>query len=777
MCDSGSTANRNYKTSFRKAKFVLFAFFLVPLKVVSADPKTSINNNQDNYFEYSLEELMQVRVEVPAAITKMTPADVPASITMITAEDIQLTPARNIYDLLEVYVPGAIWMNHEEGPHPGIRGNITNRNYKFLLLVNGRLMNSTAHYGAKSELEQWDMSDIERIEVIRGPGSVTYGPGAVAGVIKITTRDANTDKGNTLSARYVNNYDSKGISLRSGHQFENNNLYTFASVTRTNGYAAPHYLVTSDNEAGYVGEDILQDTEALDYYADYQDNPQVKLHIDLDFYKHWRTWLRYTQQGSTWRGNEAKSNFNGELVNQQSLRDRQLTAVAEYKNNLSKDLALKTMISVDSFDAERRIESVRNPDPDNVQNFKSNYSETELFLKGIFNWQTSDDLEIAFGAEFSRTKYGAGWGDSDQQMRLGDDANIVSGPDSEAISPNALDSEDAVYAGSGWYTSTFSLFGEANINVTEHNIFLVSVRADKNTFTDVLVSPRLAWISQLNKNNVVKVVAQRSKRMNTAGQLYIENINNIDSKSETLNSIEIAYNAIFSSNKNLKAAYFYNDSEVLSWNNTVDSTIFVGELKHQGIELEFEYKSNSGSLGTNYSYVKQTDWKLADDVNSSGTSYSDYNQDLRNTNATMTGVGNDLNNWPSQAFKIFGRIKITNKLVFHSDARILWDYQGSKDGLESLNQAVQGEPEEADVQNSLQAVEQQNVYEYDFRLNASVLYNASDAFAIQFSIQNLLGANDNKRYSYDTGMNRAAPHRVRYIEEPRTFGIRLDYKF
>ena len=110
-------------------------------------------------------------------------------------EMIKFTPARNIYDLIEVYVPGAIWMIHEEGPHMGIRGIIVNRNYKYLLLLNGRNLNNKGHFGAKSELEAWDLNDIERIEIIRGPGSVTYGPGAVGGVINIITYSTNNQTG------------------------------------------------------------------------------------------------------------------------------------------------------------------------------------------------------------------------------------------------------------------------------------------------------------------------------------------------------------------------------------------------------------------------------------------------------------------------------------------------------------------------------------------------------------------------------------------------------
>ena len=90
-------------------------------------PGRTEDTGEESVFEMSLDELLEAKISVPAALTKLARAEAPASITVITAEDIKHTPARNIYDLIEVYVPGAIWMNHEEGPHPGIRRRLWRR--------------------------------------------------------------------------------------------------------------------------------------------------------------------------------------------------------------------------------------------------------------------------------------------------------------------------------------------------------------------------------------------------------------------------------------------------------------------------------------------------------------------------------------------------------------------------------------------------------------------------------------------------------------------------
>jgi len=100
-----------------------------------------------------------------------------------------------------------------------------------------------------------------------------------------------------------------------------------------------------------------------------------------------------------------------------------------------------------------------------------------------------------------------------------------------------------------------------------------------------------------------------------------------------------------------------------------------------------------------------------------------------------------------------------------------------KDGLKGLRRAVAGTSEEAAVEQAIRRVEDVDIHDFDFRLNASLDYKLRRGLDIQVFVQNLLGANRNKRYSYDNGNDDAAPAKVRYIEEERTFGISINYRF
>ena len=202
----------SYRILTRILTCILFFLFL-PIVTFAFDADSV---EQKDLFEMSITELMEIEIDVPATITEKDPQKTPASVTTITAEDIALTPARHLLDLLEIYVPGAFYQVHSGGMLPGIRGIIADRPYKFLVTVNGINVNTNPVFGAQLEIINWDLDDIEKIEIIRGPGSVTYGPGAIGGVINITTKTAKEDN-ITLNAKFF----AKKFSVVFTHFFSN----------------------------------------------------------------------------------------------------------------------------------------------------------------------------------------------------------------------------------------------------------------------------------------------------------------------------------------------------------------------------------------------------------------------------------------------------------------------------------------------------------------------------------------------------------------------------
>lgn len=743
---------------------------------------TETEENGAPLAEMPLEELLKLKVKVPGAITKLTRPQIPASITVITAEDIGHTPFRNMYDLIETYVPGAIWMIHEEGPHPGIRGIIVDRNYKYLLLVNGRCLNNKGHFGAKSELEAWDLSDISRVEIVRGPGSVTYGPGAVGGVINIITK-ASGRTGFNAGCNYVSMYNAKQVTADYGFSNDKMKWYTHAGITATPGFMPNHYLVNRDYEFGRIGKDIFTDRIPMDYFADAYDQPQVKAHLELQVFDNWRFWTRYTQQGSTWRGNEVKKEYAGKMINMQVTQDRQFTSQLEYVKNLSESVKLHALLSVDTYDTERRTDNAADTaDSDHPLNKRVDFSEDELLGRVVCNWHFSKDAELAAGLEYAFDRFRPPWRESERDMRLGDGGNMVNGPDSRAIRDGVKGSANyngsPIYIGNGWNTHTFSLFSEANLKLFPLLTMLASARVDKNTYTQWLFSPRIALISPLAEKHVLKAIAQHSVRMNTASQLYADARNGGLSPAEQLQGIEGIYSFYPHEKVTTSAAVFYNQVEVLGFESDSNETKLVGNLRLAGMELECRYSDSTVSFGGSYSIVKQLSWKMASDVRFSGISYSDYREIIDDDSLIIIhGVGNDLNNWPNHAVKLYGCFYPKSWVSLHVDGRIMFGYQGARDGLTALENAVSGSEVESDVATVIDEVEADGVYSYDLRSNASITFHVKKWCELQLYVQNITTINGNRRYSYDEGNDDPAPRRVRFIEEPRVFGIKVTGSF
>ncbi len=112
----------------------------------------------------------------------------PSAVWVITREDIESSGAASIADLLRM-VPGMeVVITTPFFTSISSRVMWTYENNIYLVLVDGREANVELMGFAPFEIQPLSLNDIQRIEIIRGPGSSLYGANAVAGVVSITTR-------------------------------------------------------------------------------------------------------------------------------------------------------------------------------------------------------------------------------------------------------------------------------------------------------------------------------------------------------------------------------------------------------------------------------------------------------------------------------------------------------------------------------------------------------------------------------------------------------------
>lgn len=166
------------------------ALFVAPA-VFAAPPA---RNEQTPLKSLTLEQLGNLEVTTvskePEAVWKT-----PAAIYVITQEDIQRSGAENIPEALRL-APGVEVARITSGEYAiGIRGFNSRLSRSVLVLIDGRTAYTTFTAGTYWETQDTMLKDVDRIEVIRGPGGTIWGPNAVNGVINIITKKAQDTQG------------------------------------------------------------------------------------------------------------------------------------------------------------------------------------------------------------------------------------------------------------------------------------------------------------------------------------------------------------------------------------------------------------------------------------------------------------------------------------------------------------------------------------------------------------------------------------------------------
>lgn len=146
-----------------------------------------------------LESLMDLRVTSVSKKSQLL-TEAAAAVFVITQDDIRRSGATTIPDLLRM-VPGVQVARIDSSKWAissrGLNGRFSN---KLLVLQDGRSLYTPLFAGVYWEVQDTVLEDIERIEVIRGPGAALWGANAVNGVINIITKSAENTRGGLVSA-------------------------------------------------------------------------------------------------------------------------------------------------------------------------------------------------------------------------------------------------------------------------------------------------------------------------------------------------------------------------------------------------------------------------------------------------------------------------------------------------------------------------------------------------------------------------------------------------
>jgi len=191
----------------------------------------------------SLNELLGVEVVSTASKFPQEIKEAPASITVITADEIRRYGHRTLADTLRS-VRGFYTTYDRNYSYVGMRGFSRPGDYntRVLLLIDGHRFNDPIYDMAAIGTDfPIDVSAIERVEVIRGPGSSLYGTNAVFAVINVVTRTGAQSKG-LRAETSGGSLGTRGAALSFGHLFGGHREMLLAgSVHRANGVKNLHY--------------------------------------------------------------------------------------------------------------------------------------------------------------------------------------------------------------------------------------------------------------------------------------------------------------------------------------------------------------------------------------------------------------------------------------------------------------------------------------------------------------------------------------------------------
>ena len=746
-------------------KYLFIGAFITLFFAVDGQPVDSLAI--DEFRNLSLKDLMDVEVKI-GTLTPSKLADIPVSLTRISSEEIQNSPVRSIFDLIEIYVPGAVYTEDERCPQIEIRGVSGALNNSYLLLLDGCNINMKTGIGAIFELLSRDLNDIDHIDIISGPGSVIYGMGATGGIISIVTKGQNNDSQTIkvgIQSNFNYRYQSAYAQLNFGGTKINGSFY--ASASHSDGQKNCHFYGMSDKgETNFMtGNNALK---YVDLYGDYDNKPQIKVRLNLNLFQNLKYQFRY-------------SDFSRRYLETDTSRfDHALGQTSELINNVlewqlfEKDgLSLNTKIGYQSQNHKIATYQFEKPFENYIPGISESrnlYSENNLFAESILNFEIYKKVKMGVGFNYTYFFLSPSWGNSRSNF-------IFSLPgrmqyaiyDSSAISN--LSSVDSFIVLSNTISSNqFSVFSEAQVNFNPYLNLLISGRLDKMEISKYAFSPRIALFSTY-KSNTFKLIGQRALRFPTFQELYVQHLQKGEPvEPEITNSLEFIYNRQLFPCFDVAASVYVNSLNYISLTpeGIYDVT---GRMKTTGADLRGKYRGDKFDFEVNYSYIKQLDLVLFNSIDSVGK-------------GNLPPMGsNPMYNFPCHSLKFVGKYVFSPYWSFQANGRLSWGY-GQKNYLDSFVKFTPAFNTEEQKNSVADYAEKIRSYGYgktsftsNITLNFMLPYFYKSTLSVFFS--NIFKVN-NIRYitqSRIVEQIRSNPFEFGLIEEPLWVGINFSMAF
>ena len=258
-------------------------------------------------------------VVVTAEKRKQTLKEVPVSVTVINDLEIQDRNVRDVRDIFNLVPNLSVSAQNQNVTYVGCRGvspNMLNRRNPFVMYVDGVPFNKINGYNA-------DFTNVESVEVLRGPQGSLYGKNAMGGVMNITTKAPSNDLEGRVSLD-ISEYDTYFFNANVSGPIKKDTLFfgLWASEYQTRGYM----------KNDHPDQDYYDDRDILNFRGRVRWTPSEQLEINL------------------FSGKEIRQGGDGPMIGDSKLRFHEYKNPGDYVDADSFDNALHARFHAKEFD-------------------------------------------------------------------------------------------------------------------------------------------------------------------------------------------------------------------------------------------------------------------------------------------------------------------------------------------------------------------------------------------------------------------------------------------
>jgi iron complex outermembrane receptor protein len=529
-------------------------------------------------FEMDLTDLMNQKV-VTASKYSQSSAEAASSIGVITADEIKQFGYRTLGEALNSQ-RGMYLSDDKNYLYVGSRGfsRPTDYDNRIVVMLDGHIMNEVV-YGSSfmgNELGI-NLDNIERIEVIRGPGASVYGSGSMLNIINLISKKGVSVNGVAVSAG-IGSFGKKDLSAIYGKKIKKTDI----SIAGTGG--------TSDGE---------------NYYFKELDAPEANFGKSVG--KDWEKFIGF--QTTITNGNFKLSSafssrskgiptgaFNSDLTGDVESTDKRFFVESSYRKKLKKDNSLLFRLYYDDY------------------RYSGSYPTggIDYFDASIGRWAGG---EIQYYLEAGKRNI------------------ITAGIEYKYAFRNDYREWDnsTTYFNRNYPFSFFSIYAQDQVKIVKNLNLTAGLRFDQYSVFGHAASPRLVLVYRYSPASSLKLLYSEAFRIPNFYEAYYESLNvhkmNPDIGSERIHTIEIAWSQKISgslfSNLSLYRFTIYNlIDQVLDESDRMTQFQNIGKATGTGAEYELRYKNpgNSNQAFLNFTFQRTID-NATDEILSNSPSF------------------------------------------------------------------------------------------------------------------------------------------------------------